>query len=194
MSTRTTLVLLAFLILIAAVVYLIEFRKPAGETATPASSDTPSLLNTSAPAINSITVRDIVSGTQVSAMRDISGTWWLTDPPNQPGDLAAWNTMASRLSYIYVRRVFTPTSDLSEYGLSTPKMSVEISTTSGLQSFVVGDATPNGASFYAHKPDDVRVYLIDGSLVNDLKQLASKPPVAAPPTLAPSALPSPAAP
>ncbi len=194
MSTRTTLVLLAFLILVAAVVYLIEFRKPAGGTATPVPSDTTSLLDTSAPAINSITVRDIVSGTQVSAMRDISGTWWLMDPPNQPGDLAAWNNMASRLSYIYVRRVFTPTSDPSEYGLTTPRMSIEISTTSGLQSFVVGDATPNGASFYAQKPGDVRIYLIDGSLVGELKNLASKPPVATPPTLAPSVLPSPAAP
>ena len=95
MSTRTTLVLLALLILVAGGVYFIEFRKPAGgAVATPNAVGSTTLLTLTAPAINGITVRDTVSNTQVSATRDASGTWWLTSPAGQPADPATMNSVA----------------------------------------------------------------------------------------------------
>lgn len=194
MSTKTTLVLLALLILVAGVVYFIELRKPSGGAATPAPSDTQALLDVSSPAISGITVHDVLSGTQVSATRDVSGTWWLMDRPGQLADPASFNSMASRLAYISAQRVLTPTGSLSEYGLVTPTLSVEVGTTSGVLSFMVGDATPSKGAYYAQKPGDLRVYLIDAGLVDDLRNFADEPPVALPPTLAPSPLPTPASP
>lgn len=194
MSMRTTLVLLAVLILLAGVVYFTQIRKPEGGTAMPAAPDSKSLLDVTAPAISGITIRDVVSNTQVSATRDVSGTWWLIEPPNQLADPAAFNSMASRLSYIYVQRTLTPTVDLGEYGLSSPRVSVQVSTGSGVLAFNVGDATPSGGAFYAHKPGDPHVYLIDGSLVGELQRFAAQPPIAAPPMPAPAALPTPAGP
>lgn len=181
MSTKTTLVLLALLILVGGVVYFTQVRKPGGEAATPVPPESTSLLDVSTPAIDGITVRDVVSNTQVSATRDVSGTWWLTEPAGQTGDPAALNSIAQRLAYIYVQRVLTPTGSLSEFGLVTPTLTVEVATASGLQSFVVGDTTPSKGAYYAQKPGDPRVYLIDTGLVGDLKQLAEKPPVALPP-------------
>jgi hypothetical protein len=196
MSTKTTLVLLAFLILVAAVVYLIEFRGQGGTAATPTVSGPASLWEVSLPSISGITVRDTMSGTQVSATRDVSGTWWLDSPAGQPADPAALNTMASRLASIYVQRTLTPTTSISEYGLVTPTLDVQVLSTVGALSFSVGDATPSGGAFYVSKPGDSRVYLIEGGLIGDLRQFVSKPPIAVPPepTPIPFTVPTPAAP
>lgn len=196
MSTKTTLVLLAFLILIAGIVYFIEYRKPAETPASPSTSGSSTLLEVSSPAISGLTLSDVVSGTQVSATRDVSGTWWLTDPAGQPGDPAALNLMASRLSSVFVQRVLTPTGSLSEFGLVTPTLKVEVETTSGPMSFQVGDSTPTGGAFYVSKPGDPRVYLVDSGFVGELRQFVSKPPIAAPPTPTPIpfTVPTPAAP
>jgi hypothetical protein len=196
MSAKTTLVLLALLILVAGVVYLMEFRQPAGQAATPAASGSESLLDVSSPAIDGITVRDVISGTQVSATRDMSGTWWLTEPAGKTADPAALNLMASRLSSVFVQRTLTPTVGLSEFGLVTPTLTVEVATTSGQASFQVGDATPTGGAFYVSKPGDPRVYLVDSGFVDELRKFASEPPIAVPPqpTLAPLSVPTPAGP
>jgi len=196
MSTKTTLVLLAFLILVATVVYFIEFRGQGGTVATPAASRPASLWEVSLPSISGITVRDTVSGTQVSATRDVSGTWWLNSPAGQPADPAALNTMTSRLASIYVQRTLTPTASISEYGLVTPTLDVQVLSTVGTLSFSVGDATPSGGAFYVSKPGDSHVYLIEGGLIGDLRQFLSKPPIAVPPepTPIPFTVPTPAAP
>jgi len=193
-STRTTLVLLALLILVAGGVYFIEFRKPAsGAVVTPNAASSTTLLNLTAPAINGITLRDTVSNTQVSATRDVSGTWWLTSPAGQPADPTTMNSVASQLSGIYVQRTLTPTGSLAEYGLVTPTLSVEIDSVSGSLSFVIGDMTPSQGAYYVQKPGDAHVYLIDTSLVGELRNVLDKPPVAVPPTPA-FAFPTPAGP
>ena len=196
MSAKTTLVLLAFLILVAGVVYFIEFRKPAEQAASPTASGSETLLNVSSPAIDGISVRDVVSGTQVSATRDVSGTWWLTEPAGKTADPAALNLMANRLSNVFVQRVLTPTVSLIEFGLVTPTLKVEVATTSGQASFQVGDATPTGGAFYVSKPDDPRVYLVDSGFVGELRKFASEPPIAVPPapTPVPFNVPTPAGP
>ena len=194
MNIRTTLILLAVLIIVAGIVYYSEFYKPGQAMATPAASGSTMLIELSSPAISGITVRDTLSNTIVSATRDVSGTWWLADPAGQPGDPATLNSMASRLSSIYVQRVLTPTGSLGEFGLLTPTLTVEVGSTSGPMSFVVGDTTPSQGAYYVQKPGDARVYLVDAGLVGELRQFAGKPPVATPPTPAPLVMPTPAMP
>ena len=194
MNTRTTLILLAVLIIVAGIVYYSEFYKPGQATATPAASGSAMLIELSSPAISGITVRDTLSNTMVSATRDVSGTWWLADPAGQPGDPAILNSMAYRLSSIYVQRVLTPTGSLGEFGLLTPTLTVEVGSASGPVSFAVGDTTPSQGAYYVQKPGDARVYLVDAGLVGELRQFAGEPPVAAAPTPAPFVLPTPAMP
>jgi hypothetical protein len=194
MSTRTTLVLLALLILVGFAVYFIEFRKPAGgAVATPNAAGSATLLTLTAPAINSITVRDAVSNTQVSATRDVSSTWRLSDPAGQLADAATMDSLTGQLASIYVQRTLTPTGSLGEYGLLTPTLSVQIDLVSGSLSFAVGDMTPSQGAYYVHKPGDTHVYLVEAGLVDELRQLAEKPPVAATPTPV-SSFPSPVGP
>lgn len=190
MSTRTTLVLLALLVIVAGVVYLIEFRKPANATPTPAATN-PVLFDLSMSGIGGLTVRDVLSNTQVTATRDTSGAWWLG---SHPADPTAMLDLAGRLTTISIMRTLTPTVSVSEYGLDKPSMTVQIDSVSGPMSFTVGDMTPNQGSNYAQKPGDTHVYLIDSGLVAELRQFVVKPPVAAPPTPAPFVLPTPAAP
>ena len=194
MSTRTTLVLLALLILVAGGVYFIEFRNPAGgAVATPNAAGSTTLLNLTAPAINSITVRDTVSNTQISATRDVSGTWRLSDPAGQLADAAAMDSLTGQLASIYIQRTLTPTGSLGEYGLLTPTLSAQIDLVSGSLSFAVGDMTPSQGAYYVQKLGDTHVYLVGTGLVDDLRKLAQRPPVAATPTPA-SAFPTPAGP
>ena len=179
MSTRTTLVLLTFLILVGIAVYLIEFSTPAGgAVATPNAAGSTALLTLTAPAINSITVRDTVSNTQVSATRDVSSTWRLSDPAGQLADAATMDSLAGQLASIYVQRTLTPTGSLGEYGLLTPTLSVQIDLVSGSLSFAVGDMTLSKGAYYVYKPGDAHVYLVEAGLVDRLRQLAEKPPVA----------------
>ena len=170
MSTRTTLVLLTFLILVGIAVYLIEFRTPAGgAVATPDAAGSTALLTLTAPAINSITVRDTVSNTQVYATRDVSGTWRLSDPAGQLADAATMDSLAGQLASIYVQRTLTPTGSLGEYGLLTPTLSVQIDLVSGSLSFAVGDMTPSKGAYYVQKPGDTHVYLVEAGLVDELR-------------------------
>ena len=194
MSTRTTLVLLALLILVGFAVYFIEFRQPAGGAiATPNAASSTTLLTLTAPAINSIAVRDTVSNTQVSVTRDVSGTWRLANPAGQLADAATMDSLAGQLTSIYVQRTLTPTGSLAEYGLVTPTLNVQIDTVSGPLSFVIGDMTPSEGAYYVQKPGDTHVYLVDTGLVSTLRNVLDKPPVAAAPTPA-SALPVPVGP
>jgi hypothetical protein len=194
MSTRTTLVLLALLILVGFAVYFIEFRKPAGgAVATPNAAGSATLLTLTAPAINSITVRDAVSNTQVSATRDVSSTWRLSDPAGQLADAATMDSLIGRLASLYVQRTLTPTGGLGEYGLLTPTLSVQIDLVSGSLSFAVGDMTPSQGAYYVQKSGDTHVYLVETGLVDDLRKLAQQPPLAATPTPA-SAFPAPVGP
>ncbi len=187
MSGRTTLILLIILVVVAGAVYWIEFRQPASPAVTASSSsETTNLLSISSPAISGITVRDVVSGTQVSATRDVSGTWWLAQPAGKPADPATLNSLATQLSSIYVQRTLTPTGSLSDFGLVTPTLVVDVNTTSGPASFGVGDMTPSKGAYYAQKTGDPHVYLIDTGVVDQLKQFASKPPVAEAPTPEPT--------
>ena len=188
MSTRTTLVLLALLVLVAGVVYLIEFRKPAD--ATPPAAN-PLLFDLSLSGITGLTVRNVLSDTQVTATRDISGTWWLG---SQPADPTAVLNLTGRLTNISIMRTLTPTVNVSEYGLDQPDMLVQIDSVSGPLSFTVGDTTPNQGSNYTLKPGDTHVYLIDSGLVAELRQFVTQPPVAAPPTPEPFVLPATVAP
>jgi hypothetical protein len=194
MSTRTTLVLLALLILVGFAVYLIEFRQPAGgAVATPNAANSTTLLTLTAPAINSIAVRDTVSNTQVSVTRDVSGTWRLADPAGQLADAATMDSLTGQLASIYVQRTLTPTGSLGEYGLLTPTLSVQIDLVSGSLSFAVGDMTPTQGAYYVQKPGDTHVYLVETGLVDELRKLAEKPPVDATPTPV-SAFPAPVGP
>jgi hypothetical protein len=188
MSTRTTLVLLALLVLVAGVVYLLEFRKPAATT--PAAGN-PLLLDVSLSGITGLTVRDVPSNTQVTATRDISGTWWLG---SQPADATTMHNLTGRLTSISIMRTLTPTANVSEYGLDKPSMTVQIDSVSGPLSFTVGDMTPNQGSNYTQKPGDTHVYLIDSGFVADLRQFVTQPPVAAAPTPASFVLPATVAP
>ncbi len=195
MSIRTTLVLAALLILVAGGVYFsVESRKPAGgAVATPNAAGSTTLLTLTAPAINSITVSDMVSNTQVSATRDVSSTWRLSDPAGQLADAATMDSLTGQLASIYVQRTLTPTGSLGEYGLLTPTLSVQIDLVSGSLSFAVGDMTPSKGAYYVQKPGDTHVYLVGAGVVDDLHKLAEKPPVAVTPTPV-SAFPSPVGP
>jgi hypothetical protein len=174
---------LALLILVAGGVYFIEFRNPAGgAVATPNAAGSTTLLNLTAPAINSITVRDTMSNTQISATRDVSGTWRLSDPAGQLADAAAMDSLTGQLASIYIQRTLTPTGSLGEYGLLTPTLSAQIDLVSGSLSFAVGDMTPSQGAYYVQKPGDTHVYLVGAGLVDELRKLAEKPPVAVVPT------------
>ena len=183
MSIRTTLILLAVLILVGFAVYFIEFRNPAGgAVATPNAASSTTFLTLTAPAINSITVRDTVSNTQVSVTRDVSSTWRLSGPAGQLADAATMDSLTGQLASLYVQRTLTPTGSLGEYGLLTPTLSVQIDLVSGSVSFAVGDMTPSQGAYYIQKPGDAHVYLVEAGLVDELRKLAQEPPVAATPT------------
>jgi hypothetical protein len=196
MSAKTTLVLLALLLLVAGVVYFIQFRQPGGGTATPAASGNKPLLDLTMPAINGFTVQNVISNTEIAATLDVSGTWWLSQPAGQPGDPATLSGLASSLAYISVQRVLTPTGSVSEYGLDKPTLKVEVATAAGPQSFTVGDETPSQGAYYAQKAGDTHVYLISTSVVDQLRQVTINPPVALPPapTFAPAIVGTPTTP
>jgi len=197
MNTRTTLVLLAILAAVGVAIYFIEFYKPPEANATPTPSGSKAFLEVSSPAIDGITIRNVLSDTQVSVSRDISGTWWMTEPSaGEPGDPTTLNSLAARLTYIYVQRVLTPTGSLAEYGLLTPTLSVQVTAGDARPSFVVGDMTPSKGAYYAQKAGDPHVYLIETGIVEELRRLVSNPPIAVPPTptLPPLNVPTPALP
>ena len=185
--------MVALLIVLGGVaLYLTNQNK--GNSADVTPTPVPSYLWQETAAVQGI---DVVSGTQkVSLHKDISTTTWLlTEPVQAEADTFQIENVASSLQSLQATKVATSTTDLAQFGLDTPGMTVTAtfsSTTPLTHTIMVGKGNFDQSSYYVKEPSSSDVYLVSTSTIGQLQNWLTSPPVLPPtatpfPTLPPTA-------
>lgn len=192
MSYRVTAAALAVLVVLGGIVWFTEFRdKDSSPSASAKPSDKPEVTVLKFDDKDTRKLEVATADRRVQADRNEQGDWTL-QPSGEPGDRSRLSGVLFRLSSLSASRRVTDTpSDLGQYGLDKPAVTVTVTQADGTTlGLLAGAKAPSESGTYVKKPDGETVYLIANPLVTDLQGLVSQPPVAPPP---PSPLPSPEA-
>ncbi|MEE2792599.1 MAG: DUF4340 domain-containing protein [Acidobacteriota bacterium] len=165
---RSTLVLLVIALGLGVYIYFVETdRSPAG---TPAPLE--SVFDFASDDIVSISVTSETGDHTVIEKND--GRWQLVEPFTGNVDVTKVVSLSSSLANLEMQRVVTEpddAADLALFGLATPRIVVEVTTTSASDlQLLIGERTPTGSDLYATVADSNRVFLISGFLDTTFNQ------------------------
>jgi hypothetical protein len=172
---RSTIALLLVLIGLGAYIY---FGAPGDNPTTEKREEVFASLESGD--IQSISVRG-ENATAAVALKKDGDAWRIHEPVSAPAALSEVTSLASALADLEIVRVIeeNPT-DLGPYGLSTPRVEIEFTSSEGKPSgrLAVGSKTPTGGDMYAQRNDEKRVFLIpafqDSSLNRSALDLRDK--------------------
>jgi len=155
---RSTIALLVVLVGLGAYVYFVTWKK-SGEDTGPKKEKVFAAVEPDK--IEELKVKS-ESG-DVTSLKKTSGTRQIVAPIPAPAAESEIIGLTSALGQMEIVRVIdeSPT-DLKEYGLDAPRIEVEFKSGEGKPSgrLLVGSKTPTGASLYARRNDEKRVFLI----------------------------------
>ncbi len=154
MRVRTPLVLFALFVVLGAVYYFLEVRRP------PTPSDTrPKLFPFEQKDVTRLTLR--TKEGRLTITREKEG-WTLTEPLKAAGDKFAIDSLLGTLVGTRIERTIEETpSSLAPFGLEKPSLTLTLTTSAGASSTVhLGDPTPTKGSLYAKKEGEPRVVLL----------------------------------
>ncbi|MFL5733015.1 MAG: DUF4340 domain-containing protein [Chloroflexia bacterium] len=181
---RTTIILVAVLLVLAGVAYLLN-NKPgtgSGEGVGTPTVDASKYVWQESSAVDSI---DVISGTKhVSLRKDITSTIWSLIAPIQ-GDADAYSvdSEATALQNLQALTVLTSATDLSQYSLDKPAMQVLIRAGGDKptkHTLLVGTTTIDGAGYYVKESDKAPVYVVSNTTIEPLRSWLDTPPKAQP--------------
>jgi hypothetical protein len=116
-----------------------------------------------------------------TTVRKEGETWQVVAPTTVPASTSEITNLTSALGRLELTRVVEENpSDLEPYGLAKPRADIDFKSAEGKTSgrLLVGNKTPTGASLYAKRGDQPRVFLIaaylDGSLNRSTFDLRDK--------------------
>jgi hypothetical protein len=182
---RTTLILLAALVILVVAWLFLRNNPSITAEATPTPVATTYVWQEPG-TVDSI---DVMSGTTtVSVRQDLSTTVWsLTAPIKDTADISQVGSVADSLKNLVSITVLTGTTDLKQYGLDKPLLTVKFSTAGtspANHTIQVGIPTIDGAGYYIKADDKPDVYVVSNGVVEPLKTWITSPPKA-PPTATP---------
>ncbi len=111
--------------------------------------------------------------------------WFFDDENKSPVDVKRWGGgIPLLLSGPGADRVIsqsTTEEKLAEYGLTQPKMLIQLILTDGeTMQISVGDVTPNGGNYYVQAPGSTAVATVDYTWYDVLAKIVKEPPYATP--------------
>ena len=153
---RSTLALLLVLVALGAYIYFVTWKQAADS----GSKQEKVFASLTTDKIDEITVKS-ESGDVTTVKKD-GGAWKMVSPTDTKASESTVSGITSALGSLELVRVIDPNpANLSEFGLEKPRIEVQFNAEGKPAGrLYVGDKTPTGASFYARKDDDKRVFLI----------------------------------
>lgn len=123
---------------------------------------------------------------------------WTLQPTGEEADSTWVNGLASQLGTLYsTRRIPAAEADPGAYGLSSPRMAVQLGLQDGTtRELRIGEQTPVQTGYYAQTTAGGDVYVVAGTVVAILERLVDQPLAPTPtpaPTSRPTTTPTPAA-
>lgn len=174
---RGTLLLLLVLAALGAFVYFYEARGPAEAQNGEQEAQVWSVAEED---IKGIELRD--GEKSVSLARDADGAWQVVAPEQQPADEWAVTTLLWRIAHLNADRIVDDKiEDPAAYGLDTPRLELRLTLADGSQAVMyLGSENPRATGSYARREGADTLYLVNASLVSDLRKLVAEPPKALP--------------
>jgi hypothetical protein len=198
MNYRVTLGFLVAAAVLAVLVFGLD-KFNIGPTATANANATSTTTAAQQPQIYSfddskVTAFELHQADQSVHVDKQNGTWTVAgtgDPANQ----SSFTSLITRLAQLKAtRQVDNPGTDLSQYGLDSPKESAIATLDDGTTyQLYLGSKTPVQTGTYVKKSDAPDIYVIPDQFQSDLERLVADPkqpptPTAAPPTSTPGAI------
>jgi hypothetical protein len=163
---RSTLALGVILSGLAAYIFLVENKKPAGDIPVKTKAWT-----IESGAISDVTIRS--SGGDTTRLRKKDGNWTLAEPVLAAADEAIASSIANGLANLDIERVLDEApADVTDYGLKPARVEVSFRTTAedAPKRLLVGDKTPGGGELYAQTDRSEAVILIASFLDNSFNK------------------------
>ena len=125
------------------------------------TSDTPKLVSIPDDQFKEIEIKKF-GGDDTIVRKNDSGKWEMTSPKPLGVEQDAVSSMVSTLSSLNADRLIEDkTSDLGQYGLASPSLTVDIRKKDGKTTeLLIGDETPTSGGFFAKLQGDPRVFTI----------------------------------
>ena len=155
---RSTIALLVVLIGLGAYIYFVTWKQPAQDAASKLEKV---FASVQADQIEELTVK--AESGDVTTLKKTSGAWTVVAPIATTGSEADASSVTSALSALEIERVVDENpAEVKDYGLETPRIEIDFKASGGKASgrLLVGAKTPTGASMYARRNDEKRVFLV----------------------------------
>ena len=177
----TTIILVGVLVVLAGALFLLNNNPNAGVlNATPTPTPPPTVWDLSAGTTQGVTVQTI---TQTVAFQIINNHWQITAPTNEPGDDYTIGSAAEQMKKLQATQVITAPQNLDQYGLVSPAITITMvmSGTPAVNNILqVGGTTIDGGSYYAKPAGQQAVYVVQNTLIEQMKGWLTTLPVAQP--------------
>ncbi|MGE5139271.1 MAG: DUF4340 domain-containing protein [Rudaea sp.] len=189
MKLRNTIILVVVFVALAAYAYYLTRNPSAASTAQTTPVPTPvSMFNFTSDQVTKFVVTDLKNKQTVSVTHQ-GQNWHMDQPKDSPTDSIKILGTIANISHLDASRVITGTSDLAQFGLTSPSIEAQLTLSDTTQAVLrIGDATVDQQNYYAQKGNDPQVYLIASSIEQSLADYIKNPPY--PPTPTPTPLPT----
>ena len=172
MKVKTTLILLGVFVVLFAIVYVFEIRKP--EDGNKKSKKVDDVLSIPEADINKIEIIYVTPKiATLTAAKNDKGLWQ-SQTPNIKSDL-----IQKAISEALSKYVFDTVKDmggLAEYGLDNPRVAVTFYFKDGTKKkIMLGNEVPIGNYVYVKDESKPDIYMIPASILEDFTKLISSP-------------------
>jgi Domain of unknown function (DUF4340) len=200
MNLRVTIGFLAVAVLLGVLVFgLDKFNigptsaAQANATATTTAAQQPQIFSFDDSKVTAFELHQADKSVQIQKQGDT----WVVAGTGDPANKSSFTSLIVRMSQLKATRaVDNPGTDLSQYGLDSPKDSAIATLEDGTRyELDIGNKTPVQTGTYAKKADAADVYVIADQLSTDLERLVADPkepptPTPPPPTNTPAVTPT----
>jgi hypothetical protein len=168
MKTRSLTLAAAALAILAGALYWSN-RREAAKAAAGGTPEAPRILNLVQSDITRVDIQR--QAENVSLVKLDSGDWQVAQTPPLPGDTSTISSLLSTLSALNSDRLVEQQApaDLTPYGLAKPALEADITTKDGsTNKILLGDNTPAGASAFAMRAGDPRLFTVSSYVKSTL--------------------------
>lgn len=159
---RSTFILLVIFVGLLGYVYYYGAKKPVDKDA---AAPKEKVFAVEADKIEELQVKAATGDRSV--LKKVNGAWTMVEPAQTKADETEVSSMVTNLASIERQRVVDDNpSDISQYGLATPRVEVAFRKTGDkdLTRLFLGEKTPTGGDLYAKLPAEKRVFLVSSFL------------------------------
>jgi Domain of unknown function (DUF4340) len=111
--------------------------------------------------IDAVTIKSAAG--EVTSLKKDAGAWQLVSPVAAKAAESELSSITSAIEQLEITRVIDENpASLAEYGLETPRLQVDFTSANGKPSgtLMLGEKSPTGASLYARRNDEKKVFLV----------------------------------